>query len=103
MAERKVTTSIIDHHGNILGLGNPDYTDAWSPRSLEDIIWDIENQTHNYYVEQPNTHRVYVQVLDWPTGKFLSSPLGCDPQNNIRNIPDEPDQLNKIMVSYTAV
>ena len=88
MVDRKVTKSRKDNNGNVIALCNPDFINVWSPRSVDDAIWDIESKIHSYYVQQPDTERVYVNVLDWPNGKFLRSPLGYDPKNNLRNIPD---------------
>jgi len=89
MADRKVTVSFKDDEGKIIALGNPNFENHWSPRMLEDIIFDIESRVHSYYVEQPDSARVYVEVLYRPTGKHIRTPVGCDPKNDLLNIPGE--------------
>ena len=48
MARRQVTNSRKGYDGDILAVCNPE--EFWSPRFKHDVIRDIENKIHSYYV-----------------------------------------------------
>lgn len=86
MADRQVTASGKDRDGDITKLCHSGA--AWSPRLKADAIRDIESGTHTYYVQQPGTLRVNVNVVNGPNGKYLRSTADKASRNNLDNLPD---------------
>ena len=92
MAEREVIATRKAPDGDILDLCNP-IERSWSPRAKDDVIQDIEDRTHSYFVQGTDARgtprRVSVYVVDGadPPGKYLRT--GPDPelQNNLRELP----------------
>lgn len=83
MADRRITCSRKDLHGDITAICNPDQW--WSPRSKGEAITDVELRLHRYYV-QVGGQRVDVHVVDDPQkGKYLRT----DPDKTVRNNLDD--------------
>lgn len=82
MAIRMVTKSRKGYSGDILALCNP--VESWSPRYKFDVIRDIENGTHNYFVDLDGL-RVSVTVLSDRGNKRL---IAKD-NNSINNALEE--------------
>lgn len=85
MAERRVTQTGKNDEGDITALCNT--SEAWSPRSKNNAISDIESGTHSYYVGS-GTSRTNVHVVNGPTGKYLRTTADPKSANNLDNLPD---------------
>lgn len=85
MADRRVTRSGKDRNGDITGLCNP--AEAWSPRSKQNAISDIENGMHRYYVREEGDG-VWVSVVNGPSGKYLRTTADSSSKNNLDSLPD---------------
>lgn len=84
--DRRVTQSRKDKDGDITGLCSPGA--SWSPRSKADVISDIENGTHSYYVDAAG-YRTDVSVVKHPNGsKYLRTSTDKTSKNNLDNLPD---------------
>ena len=85
MAERRVTASGKDNHGDIrtLCIG----AEFWSPRQNNDAITDIDLNLHTYYVPADNK-KAYVIVKSGATGKYLTTSQDETTVNNLANLPD---------------
>lgn len=85
MARRRVTQSRKDDEGDITALCNPGK--SWSPRSKTNVISDIDNRSHSYFVDAAG-HETDVRVVDGPTGKYLRTVADSADANNLDNLPD---------------
>ncbi len=85
MADRRVTHTRKDRHGDITKLCNPG--EPGSPRAKLDAIRDIESGTHSYYVLSSGG-RSDIQVVNGPTGKYLHSDPDGEAGNNLDELPD---------------
>jgi len=79
MANRRVTGCIKNKDGDILALCNP--FEDWSFRSKKEVITDIENDIHNYYVFNSG-EKVNILVVNGTSEKHLRT----DPDDTTRNI-----------------
>lgn len=84
MADRPVTHTLKNSDGDITALCNPD--ESWSPRSVSEVIADIESKIHRYVVlsEEGDTT---VQVIDGPHGKYLRTYGDQKVFNNLDELP----------------
>ena len=75
--------------GDITALCNPD--ESSSPRSVSEVIADIESGTHRYVVlsDEGDTR---VQVIDGPHGKYLRTHPNQKVFNNLESSPSAPAQ-----------
>lgn len=85
MADRRITHSRKDYHGNITAIGRPG--EHWSPRSTTDAIRDIESRTHTYFVQWPEK-RTEIQVVQGASGKYLRTDRDSTTRNNLDDLPD---------------
>lgn len=84
MADRKVTHTGKDNDGDITKLCNPA---SWGSVTKARAIQQIENGTHSYYVQQPGTSRVEVEVVPGPNGPYLRTTADPSHDNNLDNLP----------------
>ena len=80
MANRRVTGCIKNKDGDILALCNP--FEDWSFKSKKDVITDIENDIHNYYVFNSG-EKVNVLVVNGTAEKHLQTDPGGKTEKNI--------------------
>lgn len=85
VADRRVTRTGKDRDGDITSLCNP--AEAWSPRSKQGAISDIESGTHRYYVREEGDG-AWVYVVNGPFGKYLRTTADASSKNNLDNLPD---------------
>ena len=85
MADRAVTRTDKDVDGDITRLCNPE--EFWSPRSKQNVIYDIESENHTYYVPWP-TGRTEIRVVNGPNGKYLRTNRDGTSKNNLDDLPD---------------
>ena len=78
MANRKVSEAGKDSDGDITSLCGD-----WGAVTKAEAIYDIECGTDCYYVQQPDTARVNVEVISGTAGKFLRTEADGDPRNPI--------------------
>ena len=85
MADRAVTKSGKDQHGNITALCADGQ--FWSPRLSRDAISDIESKLHTYYVPW-TTGRTEIRVVQGPYGKYLRTDRDQTSRNNLDDLPN---------------
>jgi Protein of unknown function (DUF3892) len=86
MADRQVTRTRKDPEGNILALCLD--SAAWSPRQAADVINDIDNHVHTYFVLWPGGLRTEVRVIDAVAGKYVRTDRDNTTLNNLDDLPD---------------
>ncbi len=86
MADRRVTHSGKNTHGDITSLGNPG--EWWSPRPKADAIEDIEGATHRYYVREAGYESDVTVVTRNDGTKYLRTTADRTSRNNLDNLPD---------------
>jgi hypothetical protein len=85
MAERQVTRTGKDEDGDITKLCNHA---SWGAVTKADAIWQIESKIHTYFVQEPGTARVNVQVVARNGRKHLQTTADESSKNNLDNLPD---------------
>lgn len=85
MAERLVRQSKKGSTGEILVICN--HGETWSPRYKYDIIDDIENNLHTYFMIMDGK-RIQIKVLNDKTGKHLVTDPETTIKNNLLDLPD---------------
>ena len=88
--ERKVTNTRKDENGRIIALCNP--VEWWSPRTLAEVIIDIEESFYTYYVVVGG-QRVLIKVINGSVEKFLRT----DPDKTTKNYLDDLPVLESTM------
>ena len=83
---REVKQTKKDDDGDITALCNKGVW--WSPRSKEDAIKDIENDSYRYYVKTGNTEVDIHVVDDKKKGKYLRTDPDKTTSNNLDDLPD---------------
>jgi hypothetical protein len=86
MATRYVNKSGKDKDGDITKLCYSG--EAWSPRLKADAIRDIENKTHEYYVNWTDGQKTIIKVVNGSTGKYLRTQRDGSTKNNLDDLPD---------------
>ncbi|MEI9850105.1 MAG: DUF3892 domain-containing protein [Sphingomonas sp.] len=86
MAKRYVTKTGKNQQGDITRLCNTG--EVWSPRSKADAIADIENGTHEYWVNWSNSPETKIRVVSGTTGKYLRTDRDTTTRNNLDDLPD---------------
>ncbi len=84
MADRTVTQTLKNADGDITALCNPD--ESWSPRSVTEVIADIESGAHGYIVRS-DLGDTRVQVVDGRAGKYLRTYRDQKVFNNLDELP----------------
>lgn len=85
MADRRVTHTGKGTNGVITRLCNPGET--WSPRDKDDVVKDIDNGFHSYYVDVRG-NRVEVHVVNMNGSKHLRTDPDGKGKNNLEELPD---------------
>lgn len=85
MAKRIVNFTQKDIDGDVKFIGNTD--EDWSPLSIEQAIFDIEEKIHSYVVQGDDNVEVDIHVVNHPRGKYLRT----NPDENFNNNLDEVD------------
>ena len=90
MIERKVTNTRKDEKGRVIAICNP--IEWWSPRSLAEVINDIEESFYRYYVAVGG-QRVIIKVANGSAEKYLRT----DPDKTTKNYLDDLPVLESTM------
>jgi hypothetical protein len=88
MAKRTVIQTLKDKDGDIKALLNPE--EDWSPRTLDEVIFDIESEAHSYVIVAINQPETAIHVVNGPLRKYLRSDHDDSGGNNLDNL----DTLN---------
>ncbi len=86
MAKRYVRATGKDRQGDITKLCH--VGEWWSPRGKADAISDIENGTHEYWVNWANYPETKIRVVQHPNGKYLRTDRDTTSRNNLDDLPD---------------
>jgi len=81
-AEDRYITHTGKDEGDIVRVCNPDA--EWSPRTRREVIEDIRNGEHEYFV----SGRVAVGVVTYESGDFIRTEIDSIELNNLDNLPD---------------
>lgn len=82
--KRRITKTRKDANGNITELGS---TEAWSPRTVAQVVSDISVLGYVYFVNEAGYETV-VQIVDGLNGrKFLRTTADKSSKNNLDNLP----------------
>lgn len=85
MIERQITNTKKDSSGNIVLLCNPD--EWWSPKSVKEVIYEIEESFYKYYVIADNL-KVEVKVIAGSENKYLRTDPDKTTKNNLDELQD---------------
>ncbi|WP_437795475.1 DUF3892 domain-containing protein [Sorangium sp. So ce693] len=86
MAARRFVATGKSRDGEITKLFNAG--ELWLPRSKADVIADIENKVHMYYVLWPGDGRTAVRVENGSPGKYLRTDRDSTTRSNLLDLPD---------------
>ena len=86
MAARRVMSCKIDSSGDVIYLCNPG--EQWSPRKKDEVIGDIENNLHNYYIQTLEGEKTNLRIIEGISGKYLRSTHDSRSPNNLGNLPE---------------
>lgn len=89
VAFRYVSAALRDSDGDIVAVMHAGAT--WSPRTLSDVIEDIETGIHQYVVAVPNEPAADIHVVHGPRGKYLRTTGDRGLLNNLDVLPDDRD------------
>ncbi len=87
VADRRIQRVRKNKDGDILKVGNYQ-NEYWSPRDVADVISDIENKNHSYYVNEAG-YRSEVHVVNDPDGKYIRTTADASSKNNLDNLPND--------------
>jgi len=71
MADRRVSKTVRDDHGNITALASPGA--PWSPRRIANVIADIDSGEHTYYVYWAGVGRSDLGVAGESSARSLNT------------------------------
>ena len=86
MAKRYVRATGKDKDGDITKLCNSG--SDWSPRLKSGAIKEIEDGTHEYWVNWANSPETKIRVVDGANGKYLRTDRDSTSRNNLDDLPD---------------
>ena len=86
MAFRTVTSAFRDPDGDIIALGSQG--DDWSPRTLDDVVTDIDAGIHHYAVVASGEPPTDIHVVAGAGGRFLRTTADAGLANNLDELPD---------------
>lgn len=86
MAKRYVRATGKDKDGDITKLCNSG--ESWSPRMEGDAIKDIEDRTHEYWVNWANSPETQIKVVNGANGKYLRTDRDTTSKNNLDDLTD---------------
>ncbi len=92
MSIRNITYCIKDSYGELIALGNQKA--QWSPRTIEDIILDIEMRIHSYFVRLGFIQIKITIANGVQQGKYLTTDPSIADTNLLSDLP-ELDGLSK--------
>lgn len=85
LINREVKATRKDNDGRIRALCNS--KKYWSPRFIDDVIEDIEQDRHSYYVNISGVP-VDLYVVNGPNGKSLTTNPAATNKNILNELPD---------------
>lgn len=85
MADRAVRKTRKGQDGDILALC--DDGAVWSPRGKHEVIADIENGVHSYYVPWQSGRTEIRVINDRIRGKYLRTDRDTTERNNLLDLP----------------
>lgn len=91
MAFRSVTSALTDAEGDVIAVAGRG--EDWSPRTLADVVADIEAGLHHYVAVAPGEPPADIHVVHGPTGRFLRTTADAGRANNLDELPDALDTL----------
>ena len=86
MIERKITKIKKNKEGDIVALCNGG--SYWSPRNLDNIIYDIEVLKIKYYAQWGNGKVTNIELVEGPSGKYLRTKLSKSSSNDLFALPE---------------
>jgi len=92
MIERKVTNTRKDEKGRVIAICNP--VEWWSPRSLAEVINDIEESFYKYYVIIEG-HKILIKVANGAAEKYLRTDTDKTTKNNLEDLPMLESEISK--------
>jgi hypothetical protein len=84
MSNRNIQAIRKDNGGDITFIYN--FNESWSPRHKNDVIQDIDNNIHSYFVFLAGK-KVDIQVVDSPWGKYLRTDTRKTAENKLEELP----------------
>lgn len=87
MADRRIQRTKKDSDGDILKVGNY-LNEYWSPRTVSDVVYDIEHNIHTYYVNEAG-YRSDVHVVKGINKKYIKTHADNTSKNNLDNLPND--------------
>lgn len=92
MIERKVTNTRKDEKGRVIAICNP--VEWWSPRSLAEVINDIEESFYKYYVIVGG-QRVIIKVANGSAEKYLRTDPDKTAKNYLGDLPVLESEISR--------
>ncbi len=92
MIERKVTNTRKDEKGRVIAICNP--VEWWSPRSLAEVINDIEESFYKYYVIVGG-QRVIIKVANGSAEKYLRTDPDKTAKNYLGELPVLESEISR--------
>ena len=92
MIERKVTNTRKDEKGRVIAICNP--VEWWSPRSLAEVINDIEESFYRYYVVVGG-QRVIIKVANGSAEKYLRTDTDKTAKNYLGDLPVLESEISR--------
>ena len=86
MAFRTVSAVFKDPDGDLVALAS--HGDDWSPRTVADVISDIEGGVHHYASAVPGEPLADIHVVSGRTHRYLRTGPDGDRANNLDSLPD---------------
>ncbi len=82
--ERRIYSKKSDKDGDILYI----YGNYWGPVSVQEAVYQIENNLYQYYVDEAGYRsEVYVDQTPWGR-KFIKTFADKTSKNNLDNLPE---------------
>lgn len=92
MIERKITNTRKDEKGRVIAICNP--VEWWSPRSLAEVINDIEESFYKYYVIVGG-QRVIIKVANGSAEKYLRTDPDKTAKNYLGDLPVLESEISR--------
>jgi len=92
MIERKITNTRKDEKGRVIAICNP--VEWWSPRSLAEVINDIEESFYKYYVIVGG-QRVIIKVANGSAEKYLRTDPDKTAKNYLGELPVLESEISR--------
>ena len=85
MQKRFITHTQKSKRGGIIAFYN--LTAYWSPRTVNDVIQDIEYGIYSYFARWPDNQISEIKVIKASKGKYLRTDLDSTDRNNLEDLP----------------